>query len=221
MLEKEEFITFKESLSKQNVRLVAVSKVHPASKIQTYYDFGQRVFGENRAQEMAEKYEQLPKDIKWHMIGPLQTNKVKYIIDFVDMIESVDRVKVLKEIHKRAKRIDRTVDVLLQLHIAEEEQKHGFTESEVRSIIETKEKFDHVNIRGLMGMATLTDDENKIRKEFNSLKDLFAQIKKEHPSWETFDILSMGMTGDYSIAIECGSNCVRIGSMIFGQRPKH
>jgi pyridoxal phosphate enzyme (YggS family) len=221
MLGKEEFNTFKDSLSKQNVQLVAVSKVHPASKIQTVYDYGHRVFGENRAQEMAEKYEQLPKDIKWHMIGPLQTNKVKYIIDFVDMIESVDRVKVLKEIQKRAKRINRTIDVLLQLHIAEEEQKHGFTESEVRSIIESKEQYDHISIRGFMGMSTLTDDENKIKKEFSSLKELFDQIKKEQPSWETFDTLSMGMTGDYPLAIESGSNCVRIGSMIFGQRPKH
>ena len=220
-MNEDEFKQFKTTLEQKGVRLVAVSKVHPIERLRTFYERGQRVFGENRAQEMAGKYDELPNDVEWHMIGPLQTNKVKYIIDFVHMIESVDRLKVLKEIQKRASRIDRSINVLIQVHIAEEEQKHGFGYEEALEVIAQKDKYPNVAFRGFMGMATLTDDESKIKKEFCSLRDLFKQVQDQNPDWKGFDTLSMGMTGDYKIALSCGANCVRIGSKIFGPRPKN
>jgi hypothetical protein len=209
-------------LAKSNANLVAISKKHSADKIKEVYDWGHRDFGENRAREMRDKHEKLPGDIKWHMVGPLQTNKVKYIIDYVHLIQSVDRIKVLKEIEKRAKRIPRKVNVLLQVHIAEEEQKHGFDNDEILDIVQNKlDKYPHVNIRGLMGMATLTENEDKIRKEFEGLTNLYHEVRALNNPPENFDCLSMGMSNDYQIALKAGSNMVRIGTKVFGPRPEH
>ncbi len=201
----------------EHVTLVAVSKTKPESDLQEAYDAGQRVLGENKVQEMADKRESLPKDIKWHMIGHVQRNKVKYMIDFVALIHGVDSFRLLKEIDKRAKEADRTVDCLLQMHIAEEDTKFGLDKKELYEIVASEEfqRFKHINIRGLMGMATFTDNENQVRREFKQLKSLFDELKSKLPD---IDILSMGMSGDYKIAIEEGSTMVRIGSSIFGAR---
>lgn len=210
------------SLAKGGAKLVAISKKHPVSKIKEVYDWGQRDFGENRAREMQSKYEELPKDIQWHMVGPLQTNKVKYIIDFVHLIQSVDRKKILKEIEKRAKKVPREVDILLQVHIAEEEQKHGFDKGEILDIMRNQRgRFPHIHLRGLMGMATLTDDQEKIRNEFETLANLYYEVRAFPAVSEDFNILSMGMSDDYELGIEAGSNMVRIGTKVFGPRPGH
>ena len=205
----------------KDVHLVAVSKTKPASDIQEAYDAGQRIFGENRPQEMQSKHKELPKDIEWHMVGHLQSNKVKYIAGFVDMIHSIDKLSTLKEINKRAKQNDRTIKVLLQMHIAKEESKFGMDEKGLIELIESEKFKNYKNISavGLMGMATFTDDEAVIRKEFQNLKSIYDRVKASHFADNTeFNILSMGMSGDYEIAIEEGSNMVRIGSMIFGER---
>jgi len=205
----------------EGVKLVAVSKTKPASDIQEAYDAGQRIFGENRPQEMQSKHEELPKDIEWHMIGHLQSNKVKYIAGFVDMIHSIDKLSTLKEINKRAQQNDRTIKVLLQMHIAEEESKFGMDEKGLIELIESEKfkNYKNISVVGLMGMATFTDDEAVIRKEFQNLKRIFDKVKDSHfADKEEFKILSMGMSGDYEIAIEEGSNMVRVGSMIFGER---
>ena len=193
------------------VKLVAVSKTKPISDILKAYDSGQRIFGENKVQELTEKHTKLPKDIQWHMIGHLQRNKVKYIAPFVNLIHALDSEKLLKEIDKRAKQHDRKIDCLLQVHIAKEEQKFGIVPSEVSEFIENSEKYKNVNIIGLMGMATFTSDKVQIQSEFTELNTLFSNFDK-------LKVLSMGMSGDYKIAIESGSTMVRVGSTIFGNR---
>lgn len=203
-----------------HVTLVAVSKTKPIADIKEAYDAGQRVFGENKVQEMVTKHDELPKDIQWHMIGHLQRNKVKYMAHFVDLIHGVDSFKTLKEIDKQAKKHDRVINCLLQAHIAQENTKFGFSFNEMDEIINSDEFKDLNNIKvvGLMGMATFTDNQNQIKEEFNSLKSYFDS-KKSLKS-ENFDLktLSMGMSGDYQLAIDCGSTMVRIGSSIFGVR---
>ena len=196
-----------------NVHLVAVSKTKPNELIIEAYGACQRIFGENKVQELVEKEESLPKDIEWHMIGYLQTNKVKYIAPFVSPIHAVDSKKLIKEINKRAEQNNRVIPCLLQVHIAQEESKFGLDKDGVIEILKTD--FSNVSIVGLMGMATFTDNKNQVRKEFKYLKDSYDELKENQPN---FSILSMGMSGDYSIAIEEGSNMVRIGSSIFGER---
>jgi len=209
-------------LEEQGAQLIAVSKVHPAEKIKTAYEWGHRDFGENRAQEMQGKSEELPDDIQWHMIGPLQSNKVKYIADFVYMVHSVDRPKIAKELNKRAKKADRIIKILLQVHIAQEEQKFGFDEKELLEFLETtpETKYPHLSVCGLMGMATFTEDESQIRGEFQGLQQLFKTVKEKYELGPEFKELSMGMSGDYPIALESGATMVRIGSKVFGPRPK-
>ena len=199
------------------VTLVAVSKTKPIEDLQEAYDAGQRVFGENRIQEMVEKYDVLPKDIKWHMIGHLQSNKVKYMAHFVDLIHGVDKFSTLKEINKQAKKYDRVINCLLQAKIAEEDSKFGLSFQEIRDILQSEKVslLKNINIVGLMGMATFTDDENQLQAEFSSLKKLFDELKNQYSSLK---ILSMGMSGDYKIAIEHGSTMIRVGSSIFGSR---
>jgi pyridoxal phosphate enzyme (YggS family) len=210
-----------EELNHHEALLVAVSKVHPKEKIEEAYAWGHRDFGENRAREMQGKQEVLPNDIRWHMIGPLQSNKVKYITDYVYMVHSVDRKKILKEINKRARKAQRTIKVLLQVHIAEEEQKFGFDEKELIQLLEKKpdEQYQNVEICGLMGMATFTDDKEKIRNEFRGLKHLYEKVKSRFELGSSFEELSMGMTGDYKVALDEGATMVRIGSKVFGPRP--
>lgn len=199
------------------VTLVAVSKTKPNDAILEAYEAGQRVFGENKVQEMVQKWEALPKDIEWHMIGHLQRNKVKYMAEFVSLIHGVDSLKLLKEIDKQAEKHDRVIPCLLQMHIAEEDTKFGLDEDELKALLDSSEfqQMKHVKIMGLMGMATFTDNDNQIRKEFAHLKSLFENLKLQLPEITT---LSMGMSGDYTIAIEEGSTMVRIGSSIFGVR---
>lgn len=201
----------------QEVTLVAVSKTKPVSDLQEAYDAGQRIFGENKIQEMTQKWEELPKDIQWHMIGHVQRNKVKYMGEYVALIHGVDSLKLLKEIDKQAKKYDRIISCLLQVHIAEEDTKFGFNEEELLALTQDTQfkELENVKITGLMGMATFTDDKNQIRREFKTLKALFETLKLKLPTIET---LSMGMSGDYEIAIEEGSTMVRIGSSIFGSR---
>lgn len=201
------------------VTLVAVSKTKPAETIMEAYNAGHKIFGENKVQEMIEKYEQLPKDIQWHLIGHLQTNKVKYIAPFVHLIHSVDSLKLLKEIDKQAAKNNRTIDCLLQVHIAKEETKFGMDFNEVEALLASEdiEALKNISIRGLMGMATFTENKSTIRNEFRSLAQFFNKIKSEI-SYPKFDILSIGMSGDYEIAVEEGSTMIRVGSSIFGSR---
>ena len=205
------------ALIPEHVTLVAVSKTKPIADIMEAYNAGHRVFGENRVQEMVDKYNALPKDIQWHMIGHLQRNKVKYMAHFVDLIHGVDSLKTLKEIDKQAKKHNRIIRCLLQVRIAKEETKFGLTFDEIHQILQSEELpgLSNVRIVGLMGMATFTDDATVLEKEFSALKQLFDKLKTQHL---TLNILSMGMSGDYQIAIEKGSNMVRIGSSIFGAR---
>ena len=197
------------------VLLVAVSKTKPNSDIMEAYDAGQRVFGENKVQDMAAKAEALPKDIQWHMIGHLQSNKVKYIASFVSLIHGIDSLKLLKEVNKRAAQHKRVIDCLLQIHVAQEETKFGLDETEARAVISTVEELKNIRIVGLMGMATNTSDEAQVRKEFAGLKDLAIKLKTENCLLPT---VSMGMSGDYLLAIQEGSTMVRVGSAIFGSR---
>jgi pyridoxal phosphate enzyme (YggS family) len=201
----------------ENVTLVAVSKTKPIIDLQEAYAAGQRVFGENKIQEMAEKFDALPKDIQWHMIGHLQSNKVKYMAHFVDLIHGIDKLKTLKEINKQAKKHDRVINCLLQVKIAKEETKFGFSFEEIIATLSSEElkELENIKIVGFMGMATFTDDKKQLEEEFSSLKNLFDQLKTQHSSIET---LSMGMSGDYQLAIENGSTMIRVGSSIFGQR---
>ncbi len=202
-------------------RLVAVSKFHPADAIREAYDAGQRMFGENHVQELNGKQPVLPSDIEWHFIGHLQTNKVKYIVPYVKLIHSVDSMKLLAEIDKQAGKIDRVVDCLLQIHVAQEETKFGFFPSELTETLRQGEykEMKHVRLRGLMCMATNTDDEQRIRSDFRTVRTLFDQTKDEFfNDDDTFNELSMGMSNDYKIAVEEGSTLVRIGSKIFGPR---
>ena len=213
------FLEIKKDLPEHCV-LVAVSKTKPNSDIQEAYDVGQRDFGENKVQELAKKAEELPSDIRWHMIGHLQRNKVKYLAPFVHLIHGVDSLKLLKEINKQGNKADRVIQCLLQVHIAEEETKFGFDEQELLDLIEDKDfnDFENVKIIGLMGMATFTDNQTQVRREFKRLKSLFDQLKDTDHAKLQMQILSMGMSGDYPIALEEGSNMVRIGSAIFGER---
>lgn len=197
--------------------LVAISKTKPHSDILEAYQAGHRDFGENKVQEMTEKWEALPRDIRWHMVGHVQTNKVKYMAPFVNLVHAVDSLKLLKEIDKEAGKNGRNIDCLLQIKIAEEESKFGLSREEAEEIL-TSEKFNsfkHVKVRGLMGMATFTEDMDQVKREFHNLKVIYDDLKARN---HEFDILSMGMSGDYKVAIECGSNMVRIGSSIFGER---
>jgi len=208
-------------LKTSNTRLVAVSKTHSPEEIMALYRQGHRDFGENRVQEMLPKREALPKDIRWHLIGHLQTNKVKSIAPFVDMIQSVDSLKLLLEIEKQAQKADRVIPCLLQIHIAQEETKFGLDRKEVFALLEAPELtgLTYVDLRGLMGMATLTEDQDQIRAEFRGLRALLRELKTRFfPEKETFRELSMGMSGDYRIALEEGSTIVRVGSLLFGPR---
>ncbi len=204
------------------VTLVAVSKTKPISDIQEAFDAGQKIFGENKVQEMVNKYDALPKGIQWHMIGHLQRNKVKYMAHFVDLIHGVDSLKTLKEIDKQANKHNRIINCLLQVRIAKEETKFGLTFNEIEDIFNSEDfnSLKNIKITGLMGMATFTDDEDQITEEFNSLKLFFDKLKKDKPLTFNFQLstLSMGMSGDYKIAIENGSTMIRVGSKIFGVR---
>ena len=206
----------------QHVTLIAVSKTKPEEDIMEAYHAGHRDFGENKVQEMTAKHENLPKDIKWHMIGHVQRNKVKYMAPFVHMIHGVDSLKLLKEIEKQAKKNDRVINCLLQIHIAREESKFGLDEEELKELLasEAFNQMKHVRIKGLMGMATFTDKQEVIQSEFSYLKQLFENLKKDQESWPhlSMEVLSMGMSGDYELAVTCGSSMVRIGSSIFGER---
>ena len=205
----------------QNTTLVAVSKTKPNSAILNLYDQGQRIFGENRVQELVDKEASLPKDIAWHMIGHLQTNKVKYISHFVNLIHSGDRQSLLKEINKEAIKSNRTIDVLLQIKIAQEESKHGWDYSELQDFLTSGQfhNYKNINIRGVMGMATFTDNESQVSFEFKNLNSFYSQLKEQHFSDQTsFDTISMGMSGDYKLAVAAGSNMIRIGSLLFGKR---
>ena len=197
-----------------NCILVAVSKTKPIDDILALYEAGQKDFGENYVQELVDKQAALPKELKWHFIGHLQSNKVKYIAGFVHLIHGVDSVKLLQEINKQAIKFNRTIDVLLQVHIAQEETKFGFNADELAEVF-LVQSFSNLRLRGLMGMASFTDDKDKIRNEFKYLRSLFDQFSKNH---NNFDILSMGMSSDYLLAIEEGSTMVRIGSLLFGER---
>jgi pyridoxal phosphate enzyme (YggS family) len=204
--------TILKSIPKE-VTLVAVSKTRQNSAIIEAYQLGQRIFGENKVQELVQKFEELPKDINWHMIGHLQTNKVKFIAPFVSLIHGVDSIKLLKEIDKRAKQNNRVIDCLLQVHIATESTKFGFDIPKVNEAIDSANEYQNIRIVGLMGMATFTDNKQQVIQEFSSLKTVFDTVKNEH-----ITTLSMGMSGDYQLAIEQGSSMVRVGSAIFGHR---
>lgn len=202
-------------------RLVAVSKFHPAEAIREAYDMGQRIFGESKVQELTDKYESLPKDIEWHFIGHLQTNKVKYIAPFVSMIHAVDSFKLLCEIDKQAAKVNRVIPCLLEMHVAQEESKFGFTFEECRALLAEGEwkNLSHVSIAGIMGMASYTDDLHQIQQEFQSLSDFFKELKNSYFSENSqFCELSMGMSHDYPEAVKRGSTLVRVGSKIFGDR---
>ena len=214
---KDNLLKIKEGLP-EDVTLVAVSKTKPNELLMEAYDAGQRIFGENRVQELVDKEASLPKDIEWHMIGHLQRNKVKYIAPFVSLIHGIDTVKLLKEVNKEAAKNERVIDCLIQVHIAEEESKHGFGITETIELFNQLDSLDYSNvrIRGLMGMATFTDDKEKVANEFERLRSLFDQVKSSQGDY--FDTVSMGMSGDYETAIEKGSTMVRVGSSIFGSR---
>ncbi|MCR9012150.1 YggS family pyridoxal phosphate-dependent enzyme [Gabonibacter chumensis] len=203
------------------VKLIAVSKTKPVEAIEEAYKVGQRVFGENRVQELVEKYEALPKDIEWHLIGHLQTNKVKYVAPFVAMIHGVESLRLLDTINKEGEKNGRVIPCLLQFHIAEEETKFGLDEAEAKELLESENygRMKNVHIVGVMGMATFTEDRKQIRKEFHHLKTIFDDLKQNYFSHDpAFKELSMGMSGDYPIAVEEGSTMVRVGSSIFGYR---
>ncbi|MDR0968926.1 MAG: YggS family pyridoxal phosphate-dependent enzyme [Lentimicrobiaceae bacterium] len=216
----ERLANLKKTLPPQ-VKLIAVSKTKPATLIQEAYDAGQRVFGENKAQEMQQKHALLPHDIEWHFIGHLQTNKVKYIAPFVHLIHSVDSLKLLNEINREAQKNNRMIDCLLQFHIATEETKFGLDMEEVKQLLQSDEfqSFENIRICGVMGMATFTDNEETIRKEFRTLKHVFDLLKQTFFSGTpSFKEISMGMSSDFPIAIEEGATMIRVGSLIFGAR---
>lgn len=207
---KENLSLIKDKLNK-NVILVAVSKTKPVKDLLEAYKAGQRIFGENKIQEMVSKWEVMPKDVKWHMIGHVQRNKVKYMAPFVDYIHAVDSIKLLGEIQKQAEKNNRQIKCLIQIRIAREETKFGILPHELELVLESSKSYDNILIEGLMGMASFTKDKNQIRNEFKLLKSIYDE-------YQSFKILSMGMSGDYSIAIEEGSNMIRVGSKIFGER---
>ena len=210
-----------DELKPLNITLVAVSKIQPVQAIKELYQFGQKDFGENYVQELVEKQTQLPADIRWHFIGHLQTNKVKLIAPFIYLVQGVDSFKLLKEINKEAKKNNRIIKILLQVHIAKEETKFGLDENELADLLNnqlTNEPLHHINIVGLMGMASFIDDMDKVRKEFKHLKTLYDKYSRLSTVNLQLQTLSMGMSSDYKLAIEEGSNMVRIGSLIFGER---
>ena len=213
---KENILNYKAELP-PDVALVAVSKTKPVSDLMEAYDAGQRIFGENKIQEMADKYVQMPKDIQWHMIGHVQTNKVKFMAPFVSLIHGVDSLKLLEEIDKHAQKNQRTIDCLLQIYIAAEESKFGFDENELDELLSSASfaNLKNIQVKGLMGMATFTENQEQVKNEFKKLKSIYDRLKVFNTA---FSILSMGMSGDYKLAIECGSTMVRIGSSIFGER---
>lgn len=202
----------------EGVTLVAVSKFHPVERLQEAYDAGQRVFGESRPQEMASKYQQLPADVEWHMIGHLQTNKVKMIAPFVSMISSVDSERLIEEIEKQAAKYSRTIDILLEVHVADEETKSGWSEEELYNYLATGalERMEHIRVRGVMTIASNTDDQSVVRRDFQHIRNIFEELKPRFG--EAFDTLSIGMSDDYPLALEYGSTMVRIGTAIFGMR---
>jgi PLP dependent protein len=222
MINKEAYRLIIKQLESKNATLVAVSKTKPVAALKELYDFGQRDFGENYVQELVEKQAQLPPDIRWHYIGHLQTNKVKYIAPFVHLIHGVDSLKLLKEINKQASKSNRLINVLLQVHIAQEETKFGLDENELEELIDTNPsellELKNIQIKGLMGMASFTENAEQVRKEFQYLKSLFDKYLKLSTANCQLQVLSMGMSADYEIALEEGSNMVRIGSLIFGSR---
>ena len=223
MVNKEAWQKLNSELANKAVRLIAVSKTKPVSDIEEMYALGQRDFGENYVQELAEKQAVLPKDINWHYIGHLQSNKVKYIAPFVHLIHAVDSFKLLQEVNKQAEKNNRVIDVLLQMDIAEEETKFGMDEKEIINFLDhyeaQQEQLQHVRICGLMGMATNTEDESRIRSEFKRLKNFHTLLSESNfLAKPYFNICSIGMSSDYNIAIEEGSNMVRIGSLLFGER---
>ncbi|MES2410494.1 MAG: YggS family pyridoxal phosphate-dependent enzyme [Bacteroidota bacterium] len=209
---KENLLQIKSSLP-ENVTLVAVSKTKPVSDLMEAYNAGQRIFGENKIQEMTDKWEQLPKDIQWHMIGHVQSNKVKYMAEYVNLIHGVDSLDLLQKINRKAAKHNRIIDCLLQFYIAEEESKFGLDGKELNEILNSEEykSMQNIQVVGLMGMATFTDNQEQVKKEFQHLKSIFDK----HPQ---LTVISMGMSGDYKLAIDCGSTMVRIGSSIFGNR---
>jgi len=213
---QKQLLSILEELPK-HVHLVAVSKTKPNADLKKAYAAGQRIFGENKIQEMTQKWETLPKDIQWHMIGNVQTNKVKYMAPYVSLIHGVDRYKLLKEINKQAAKSDRVIDCLLQMHIAQEDTKFGFNKEELETVVTDLKAnpLPHIRIKGLMGMATFTDNQDQIRSEFKTLKQQFDWLQTQHPEANE---LSMGMSGDYALAIEEGSTMIRVGSKIFGSR---
>ena len=202
----------------QDVRLVAVSKFHPAECIMEAYNAGQRLFGENRPQEFAAKCKELPPDIEWHFIGHLQTNKLKLVLPYAYMVQSVDSVHLLDDIEKWGSACGKTVRILLELHLGAEDTKHGLSEDEIAAILDSASAYPHVMFCGLMGMATNTDDESVIRADFTRIAALKKWLAEQHPELADFKELSIGMSGDYKIAVECGATMVRIGSDIFGPR---
>lgn len=217
---KNNLLDIKSSLP-PDVALVAVSKTKPVADLMEAYEAGQRIFGENKIQEMTDKWEQMPKDIEWHMIGHVQTNKVKYMAPFVSLVHGIDSMKLLAEINKQAGKNGRIIDCLLQLHIAEEETKFGMDESELDTLLNSEEfkQMENVKVVGLMGMATFTENTEQIKKEFMHLKSVFDRLASQPETQNLKPLtLSMGMSGDYQLAIECGSTMVRIGSSIFGDR---
>ena len=211
----EEIKKYKEELG--DVTLVAISKTKPNADLEEAYNAGQRIFGENKIQEMTDKWEALPKDIEWHMVGHVQRNKVKYMAPYVGLIHAVDSLKLLKEINKEAKKNERSIKCLLQIKIAEEDSKFGISKEEAKEILDSEAfaKFENVEVSGLMGMATFTEDMEQVKKEFSYLKAVYDEFQQTYPKMKT---LSMGMSGDYKLAVACGSNMVRIGSAIFGER---
>lgn len=220
MVNKSLYKTLINELSSKGIRLVAVSKTKSVEEIRELYDLGQRIFGENKVQELLTKRPLLPEDIEWHLIGTLQTNKVKQIISHVSLIHSVSSLSLLQEIEKRSESLGITSNILLQIHIAQEETKHGFTHTELANLFESGvlQQLKYTKIQGLMGMASYTDDVEIVKDEFRGLKHLFDTLKATHFQQAEFNILSMGMSGDYQLAIECGANIVRIGSLLFGAR---
>lgn len=217
------FEEIKEELAQSNTQLIAVSKTKPIDAIRNLYNQGQIDFGENKVQELVDKYEALPKDIRWHLIGHLQSNKIKYIIPFIYCIHSVDSLKLVFEINKEASKINRTVNILLQMHIAKEDTKYGLSHKELIEVLEyytaPQSELKYIHIIGLMGMATFTEDQNLIRQEFRQLSSYFKMTKNTYLlGKDNFREVSMGMSGDYKIAIEEGSTMVRIGSLLFGKR---
>lgn len=216
-MEQTEFLKLKDELGRKGVTLVAVSKTKPDTDILRLYEWGQRDFGENYVQELTDKQQRLPEDIRWHFIGHLQRNKVKYIAPFMHLIHGVDSERLLKEIDKEARKSQRVISVLLQIFIADEETKFGFDHREVMELLPALNQYKNVKVKGLMGMATFTSDTGKVSSEFHQLKALFDECKK-HERCSDWNIISMGMSADYETAIAAGSTMVRIGTLLFGKR---